>query len=152
MTATRQFATFHLAGLFLGVDVLKVQEVMRYQEMTRVPIAPAMVEGLINLRGQIITAIDLRRRLDLPPRTDGELPLNIVVRTDDGAVSFLVDEIGDVVQIDESRFERVPETLSGLARDLIHGVYKLDDSLLLILDTERTSNLPASFNRTAQKN
>jgi purine-binding chemotaxis protein CheW len=152
VTATRQFATFHLAGLFLGVDVLKVQEVMRYQEMTRVPIAPAMVEGLINLRGQIITAIDLRRRLDLPPRTDGELPLNIVVRTDDGAVSFLVDEIGDVVQIDESRFERVPETLSGLARDLIHGVYKLDDSLLLILDTERTSNLPASFNRTAQKN
>ena len=152
MTATRQFATFHLAGLFLGVDVLKVQEVMRYQEMTRVPIAPAMVEGLINLRGQIITAIDLRRRLDLPPRTDGELPLNIVVRTDDGAVSFLVDEIGDVVQIDESRFERVPETLSGLARDLIHGVYKLDDSLLLILDTERTANLPTTFNRTASKN
>jgi chemotaxis signal transduction protein len=84
---SKQFATFHLAGLFLGVDVLKVQEVIRYQEMTRVPIAPPMVEGLINLRGQIITAIDLRRRLGLADRADGELPMNVVIRSDDGAAS-----------------------------------------------------------------
>ena len=74
MTNTKQFCTFFVNGLFFGVEVLKVQEVIRYQEMTRVPLAPAMIEGLINLRGQIVTAIDLRRRLDLSPRDPGQLP------------------------------------------------------------------------------
>jgi purine-binding chemotaxis protein CheW len=143
----RQFATFVLHGLFFGVDVLKVQEVIRYQEMTRVPIAPPMVEGLINLRGQIITAIDLRRRLGLPEREPDQLPLNVVVRTDDGAVSLLVDEIGDVVEIDSESFERVPETVTGMARDLILGVYKLPMRLLLILDTERAACLPGAYLR-----
>jgi purine-binding chemotaxis protein CheW len=149
INGSKQFATFHLHGLFLGVDVLKVQEVIRYQEMTPVPIAPPMIRGLINLRGQIITAIDLRRRLELPDRAADQLPMNVVIRTDDGGVSLLVDEIGDVVEISESRFERVPETVTGAARDLIEGVYKLEDRLLLILDTERTANLPTLFSRNA---
>jgi len=142
MTPTKQFATFTLNSLFLGVDVLKVQEVIRYQTMTRVPTAPAMVEGLINLRGQIITAIDLRLRLDLPARPDDQLPMNVVVRTDDGALSLLVDEIGDVVEIADESFERIPETVTGVVRDLVTGVYKLDGRLLLILDTEKAANLP----------
>jgi purine-binding chemotaxis protein CheW len=146
MTPNKQFATFFLHGLFFGVDVLKVQEVIRYQEMTRVPIAPAMIQGLINLRGQIITAIDLRRRLCLPERADGELPMNMVIRTEDGGISLLVDQIGDVLEIEESCFERVPETVTGVARDLILGVYKLKSELLLILDTERTASLPDTFN------
>ena len=141
----RQFATFVLHNLFFGMDVLKVQEVIRYQEMTRVPVAPPMVEGLINLRGQIITAIDLRRRLELPERPVDQLPLNLVVRTEDGAISLLVDEIGDVVEIESQSFERVPETVTGIARELILGVYKLETRLLLILDTERSANLPPSF-------
>ena len=103
-----------------------------------------MIEGLINLRGQIITAIDLRRRLGLPEREPDHLPLNVVVRTDDGAVSLLVDEIGDVVEIDAESFERVPETVTGMARELILGVYKLPTRLLLILDTERTACLPGA--------
>lgn len=144
MTDNRQFATFFLNGLFFGIEVLKVQEVIRYQEMTRVPLAPRMIEGLINLRGQIVTAIDLRRRLELPPRAEGQLPMNVVVRTDDGAVSLLVDEIGDVVEIQDDIYERPPETLNGVARDLIRGVYKLKERLLLILDTEKTVGLPAS--------
>ena len=139
---SKQFATFNLDSLFLGVDVLKVQEVIRYQEMTRVPTAPSMVEGLINLRGQIITAIDLRLRLDLPPRDEGQLPMNVVVRTDEGALSFLVDEIGDVVEIADESFERIPETVTGVVRDLVTGVYKLQGRLLLILDTEKAANLP----------
>jgi purine-binding chemotaxis protein CheW len=142
MTPSKQFATFTLDSLFLGVDVLKVQEVIRYQEMTRVPTAPAMVEGLINLRGQIITAIDLRLRLDLPPRQSDQLPMNVVVRTDDGALSFLVDEIGDVVEIADESFERIPETVTGVVRELVTGVYKLQGRLLLILDTEKAANLP----------
>jgi purine-binding chemotaxis protein CheW len=138
MSANDQFATFILDGLFFGVEVLKVQEVIRYQEMTRVPLAPPEISGLINLRGQIVTALDLRHRLDLHPRPADQRPMNVVVRTDDGAVSLLVDEIGDVVEVAEETFERPPETIRGVARELIRGVYKLKDRLLLILDTERT--------------
>ena len=82
-----QYATFFVDGLFFGIDVLQVQEVLRYQEMTRVPLAPAVIEGLINLRGQIVTAVDMRRRLKLPPRADGQTPMNTVVRTEEGAPS-----------------------------------------------------------------
>ena len=151
MTDNKQFATFFLNGLFFGVEVLKVQEVIRYQEMTRVPLAPSMIQGLINLRGQIVTAIDLRRRFEFPNRAEGQLPMNVVVRTDDGAVSLLVDEIGDVVEIEDGSFERPPETLRGVARDLITGVYKLKDRLLLILDTERTASLPVNFTKSQIK-
>jgi len=143
MSTSKQFATFKLDNLFLGVDVLKVQEVIRYQEMTRVPTAPSMVEGLINLRGQIITAIDLRLRLNLASREKGQLPMNVVVRTDEGALSFLVDEIGDVVEIADEHFERVPEIVGGVVRELVTGVYKLQGKLLLILDTEKAANLPS---------
>ena len=133
-----QFCTFYLDGLYLGVGVKEVQEVIRYQEMTRVPLAPDTVSGLINLRGQIVTAIDLRRRLGLPDRDPETLPMNVVVQGDDGAVSFLVDEIGDVVEVDDDTFERAPETMRGLARELIKGVYKRDGELLLVLDTDRS--------------
>jgi purine-binding chemotaxis protein CheW len=144
MTDSKQFATFFLNGLFFGIEVLKVQEVIRYQEMTRVPLAPRMIEGLINLRGRIVTAIDLRRRLEMPPRAAGELPMNVVISSDDGAVSLLVDEIGDVVEVQDDIYERPPETLNGAARELIRGVYKLKERLLLILDTEKAVGLPTS--------
>jgi chemotaxis signal transduction protein len=98
--ASGQFATFFVADLFFGVDVLHVQEVLRFQAMTPVPKAPRAIEGLINLRGQIVTAIDMRRRLGLPPRDGNKSPMNIVIRTSEGAVSLLVDEIGDVLEMD----------------------------------------------------
>lgn len=141
MAAEHQYCTFLLDGHYFGVDVLKVQEIIRYQEMTRVPLAPPVVLGLINLRGQIVTAIDLRRRLELPERPAGQVPVNVVIQTDDGAVSLLVDEIGDVLEVSETAFERPPETLDGTARELIRGAYKLDGRLLLILDTARTVKL-----------
>jgi purine-binding chemotaxis protein CheW len=150
MNESKQFATFYLHGLFFGVEVLKVQEVIRYQQMTRVPVAPAMIRGLINLRGQIVTAIDLRCRLELPPRPEGQLPMNVVVRTDEGAVSLLVDTIGDVIDVEESAFERPPETLRGAARDFIRGVYKLKGQLLLILDADLATSAPQA-GRTAAK-
>jgi purine-binding chemotaxis protein CheW len=141
MTSTRQFCTFLLGEFYMGIDVRKVQEVLRYQKMTRVPLAPGVVRGLINLRGQIVMAIDLRRRLQLPDRTDDRLPRNVIVRTDEGAVSFLVDELSDVLEMDESTLEPPPDTLDGLARDLIVGVHMLDDRMLLILDTDRLADL-----------
>jgi len=141
MADQRQYCTFFVDGHYCGLDVRRVQEIIRYQEMTRVPLAPPVVRGLINLRGQIVTAIDLRRRLELNDRPDGELPVNVIVQTDDGAVSLLVDEIGDVLEVPENLFEGPPETLQGTARELIRGAYKLPDRLLLILDTERTVNV-----------
>lgn len=136
-TALAQFCTFTLDGLFFGVDVLKVQEVIRYQEMTRIPGAPAVVSGLINLRGQLVTALDLRRRLDLQPRGEGVLPMNVVVRTEEGATSLLVDEIGDVIELDETTHERPPETIDALTREVVRSVHKLEGRLLLVLDIEK---------------
>jgi purine-binding chemotaxis protein CheW len=132
-----QFATFVLDGLYFGVDVRAVQEVLRYQPSTPVPLAPAVIHGLINLRGQIVTAIDLRRRVGLTPRGADAQPMNVVVRTDDGPVSLLVDEIGDVVDVNDEQFEPVPETVRGQAADVVAGVYKLQPRLLLVLDVER---------------
>ena len=138
---SKQFSTFFVADLFFGVNVLHVQEVLRVQPMTLVPQAPEVIEGLINLRGQIVTAIDMRKRLRLPTRPGDKEPMNMVVRTSDGAVSLLVDEIGDVLEMDATTFERPPENLDPAARDLNRGVYKLPDRLLLVLDEERTVDL-----------
>jgi len=137
MARTSQFCTFYLDGLLFGVDLQGVQEVIRHLEMTQVPLAPGVVRGLINLRGQIVTAIDLRQRLGLKPPAAGALPMNVVVRSEDGAVSLLVDEIGDVAEVEESTFERPPETLTGPVRAIILGVYKLDGRLLHVLDKEK---------------
>jgi purine-binding chemotaxis protein CheW len=137
MGTEKQFCTFYLQGLFFGIEVEKVQEVIRYQGMTEVPLAANVIAGLINLRGQIVTAIDLRKRLGLPSREAGEVPVNVVVRADGGAVSLLVDEIGDVVEVDEKMFEAAPSTLKGQSRELLTGVFKLKDKLLLALDTEK---------------
>jgi len=140
MAGRKQFSTFVVDRLLFGVEVEKVQEVIRYQEMTRVPLAPPVVKGLINLRGQIVTAIDLRRRLDLSERNENERPMNVVVRTSDGGVSLLVDEIGDVVELDDTTFERPPETVRTKAKEMIRGVHKLRDHLMHVLDTERVIN------------
>ena len=141
MSDAQQFCTFYLDDLFLGVEVLKVQEVLRYQEMTQVPLASSIIRGLINLRGQIVTAIDLRRRLELPERQGEHQPMNVVLRTDEGAVSLLVDEIGDVLEMSEENLETPPDTMQSAARDLVRGVYKLKQQLLLILDTDKVIEL-----------
>lgn len=143
-TRSLQFSTFYVGGLFFGLEVLKVQEVLRYQDMTRVPLAPAVIEGLINLRGQIVTAVDMRRRLGLPPRDPSVTPMNMVIRFDDTAVSLLVDEIGDVLEVPSDAFEEVPDNVDRDYRELIHGVYKLEGRLLLALDSERVLNFVKS--------
>ncbi len=132
-----QYCTYYVGGLFFGVDVLKVQEVIRHQPMTRVPLAPAMVRGLINLRGQIVTAIDMRRRLELAPFPPGYHAMNVVLRLDDALLSMLVDEIGEVVHVKSEAHERTPDTLVGPARQLVRSVCKLDNILMLVLAEER---------------
>jgi purine-binding chemotaxis protein CheW len=150
MNETKQYCSFFISDMFFGIEVCLVQEVIRYQEMTQIPLASHEIGGLINLRGQIVTAIDLRKRFGLPDRAAGKLPMNVVIRTDDAAVSLLVDEIGDVLEVEPDAFESPPETLMGTAREMISGVYKLKDRLLLILDTKITVSLEASSAEVAE--
>jgi len=149
MTSLRQFCTFCVDELLLAIDVLEVQEVIRYQEMTRVPTAPPVVRGLINLRGQIVTAVDLRRRLGLPPAAEDRRPMNVVVQTDEGAVSLLVDEIGDVFELDDRDCEPAPETIPPAIRDLVTGIYRLADRLLIVLNPEKVINLSSEVSSLA---
>jgi purine-binding chemotaxis protein CheW len=134
MASITQLCTFTVDDLLFGVEVTQVQEVIRFQEMTRVPLAPKVVRGLINLRGQIVTAIDLRTAL---PRGAGDLPMNVVIRGAEGSVSLLVDSIGDVIEVSEDAFESPPSTMNAVQRDVIDAVCKLPGQLLLVLDPER---------------
>jgi purine-binding chemotaxis protein CheW len=143
VSGAKQVCTFLLDGMLFGVEVSCVQEVIRYQEMTPVPLAAPVVGGLINLRGRIVTALDMRTKLELAPRPADQLPVNVVVRRDDGVVSLLVDEIGDVVDVADDTAEPPPETLSQGARALITRVYKLQPQLLLLLDSQRVTRVGA---------
>ena len=137
-----EYCAFILNGLLFGVPIADVQEVLRYQAITYVPRAPNSVSGLINLRGRITTAVDLRARLNLPDRDDGSDPMNVVVRSRDGeVVSLLVDRIDDIIRVSEEKFEAAPDTLSQSVRKLVGGAYKLENRLLLTLDTERCINI-----------
>jgi purine-binding chemotaxis protein CheW len=141
MSQSSQFCTFYLDKLLFGVELTGVQEVIRSLDVTTVPLAPKVVSGLINLRGQIVTAIDLRQRLELMPRSPDVLAMNVVVRSEHGAVSLLVDEIGDVVEVEESTFEAPPEILRGPVRSVILGIHKLDGRLLHVLDIEKACQI-----------
>ncbi len=137
-----QFSTFFVADLFFGVDVLRVQEVLRFQQMTRVPQAPEVIEGLINLRGQIVTAIDMRRRLRLPPRA-GEPDANEHGGPHRGWRRQLAGGRDRRRAGCRCRHLRTAARRTSIPRrrDLIRGVYKLKDRLLLVLDAERTVDL-----------
>lgn len=139
---TNLLCTFRVADSRCAVPVDDVQEVIRHQELTPVPRAHPAVSGLINLRGQIVTAVDLRRRLGLPDRPAGTAPMNVVVRTADGPKSLLVDDIGDVIGVTADAAEPPPDTLTGPRRELTTRVYKLPDQLLLELDVAKLTDLP----------
>ena len=143
MGTTRQFCSFFVDGLCFGIEVARIQEIRDLTAMTRVPLAPREVGGLVNLRGHIITAIDLRRCLDLSDRPAGERPLNLILRAADGRVSLLVDRMGDVLDVSEDDFELPPRTLNARSRELIRGAYKLDGRLLLVLNLEPIVNATA---------
>jgi len=135
--AERLICTFTVADLLLGLDIASVQEVIRGLEITRLPHAADAVRGVINLRGRIIPALDLRRCLDLAPAPDQGGRATVVVRAPEAPVSFLVDEIGDVVAVDEASVEPPPETMRPGARELMRGVVPLHDRMLLELDLGR---------------
>lgn len=150
MSEATQLCTFGVDDLLFGVDVTRVQEVIRFQEMTAVPLAPAVVRGLINLRGQIVMAVDLRARLGLPPNTEGDLPMNVVVRSADGCVSLLVDSIGDVIEVSGDAFEVPPPTMAKNHRQFVDAICKLPGRLLLVLDPERVLEMHGELESTKQ--
>ena len=143
MQTQNSFCTFRVGSMFLGVEVHRVQEVIRPQRMTRIPGAQENVRGLMNLRGQIVTALDMRRLMGLNIDKGNEPLMNLVVRTPDGPISLLVDEIDDVLVVDREQFESPPETLRGAVRDLICGSYKLPGQLLLVLNLDHAIGLAA---------
>ena len=141
MSEKQQLCTFHVADLICAVEVSRVQEVLRPQKLTRIPQAPLGADGLINLRGQIVLAINLRQRLGLSQRATDEVFMNVVLRTEDGPVSLLVDHIGDVLEVEQDSFVKPPETLRGSVRDMIVGAFQLPNCLCLLLNSDETLNL-----------
>ena len=142
MAEPKQFCSFYVDDILIGIEVLAVQEVLRYQDVTEIPLAPPAIQGLINLRGQIITAINLRSRMNLPPCKDDKKSMNVVTRVNNEVVSFLVDAVGDVLTVEDDDFEPVPNTVDAATRALVTGVYKLEGQrCLMALDVTKTANL-----------
>jgi purine-binding chemotaxis protein CheW len=137
MSDVRQIVSFLAQDLYFGVDVLQVQEIIRRVLVTRVPLAPSTVSGLINMRGQIVTAIDLRRCLGFPEHSSGQPPAGLILQAEEGLVGLIVDEIGTVFELPEDAFEPPPEILKGRLRALVSRVYTLPNRLLLVMDTQR---------------
>jgi len=131
-----QMSSFMVGRYLFGVDVALVQEIMRVRSITPVPLSVPEIAGLINLRGEVLTAVDLRIRFGLPVDPTRQ-PINIVVRVDDEPVSLLVDAIDSVVEVSKLPFESTPSTVDERFRRLISGAYTLPDRLLLALDPRR---------------
>jgi purine-binding chemotaxis protein CheW len=143
MGVTELLATFELGTHLCAVEVSQVQEVLLQQPLTPAPGAPTAVAGLINLRGQVVTALDLRVRMGLGGNAHGgdDSFMNVVVRSGDEVWSLLVDRIGDVIEVEQAQFELPPDTLNGPIRELIKGTYTLEDRLLLVLNVQRLLEL-----------
>ncbi len=141
MSRLQQFTTFYVDGLLCGIDVEAVQEVTPHLDVTRVPLAPAWIAGLTNLRSQIVTVIDLRCRLGLSQRPADCLANNVVIHGGPDKISLLVDEIAEVVGTEPEALEPPPEVLNERMRKNMSGVVKLDDRLLLVLDVEEVVKL-----------
>lgn len=141
--AELSYCTFQVDRLLLGVEVAHVQEVVRALPMTSVPLAPPEVRGLVNLRGRIATAIDVRRWLGLPPIEDPLAAMNVVVRIGEEAVSLLVDEADDVVVTQAGALDPLPSTASERFHRSIRGIRRLSDRLLLVLDTDAIGGVAA---------
>lgn len=141
---SNQLLTFMLAGQMFGVPVLQVNDILGPQKITRMPLAPPAVAGAMNLRGHIVTAIDVRKCLKQPPRDDSEEPTSVVVNHDGELFSLMIDSVGDVLQLSEETYESVPATLDEAWRSVSSGIHKLKDKILVILNVEQLLNITTS--------
>ena len=142
----KQFCTFYLGDRLYGIPVEDVQEVLQGQAITRVPLAPAVVRGLINLRGKIVMVIDLQKKLRLDAGKRAAPEMNLVVRSGESIVSFLVGPVGDVVDVEKAAFEELPGTLRSEYPMMVVGVYKLPGGLFHVLDAQRSAQIEEARN------
>lgn len=150
MSERKQYCTLRVADLLLGIEVGEIQEILRDTSITPVPLAPRTISGLINLRGQIVTAIDLRRRVGLDDAESGSPFMTMVLGTAEEPLALVVDAVGDVVEVLSAAFEPPPDTLQGEARRMIEGAYKLDRELLLVLRLTVVLDLNGVGEKTAE--
>lgn len=145
MTPAHQYCSFLLDGLLFGIGSHEIQEVVTYRELRPVPLAPRAVAGLINLRGQVLVALDLRRQLELPERPVDMLPVGLVVRSAGETICLLADEAGGVVEAGDLSLEllSLPGTFSPRLRRLILGICQLESRLMHVLDTEQVCAVEA---------
>jgi len=136
-TGSQDFVTIKVEGQSFGIPVLAVHDVLNAQQITEIPLAPDWVSGVLNLRGRIVTAINLRRRLGLPPIEDGKSSMSVVVEHNEEPYSLQIDSVGEVLSLEDQLFERNPVTLDQRWREVSRGIYRLDDELLPILDVDR---------------
>ncbi len=135
--AAKDFLTVKIGGQMFGIPILQVQDVLGEQRVTHIPLAPPQVSGSLNLRGRIVTAVNVRRCLGLPPLENVENEMSVVVDHDDELYSLVIDEVGDVLSLNESEYEQNPATLDLLWRSVSLGVYRLDSGILVILDVPK---------------
>lgn len=136
-SGSQDFVTIHLAGQILGIPVLAVHDVLNTQKITKIPKAPDWVAGVLNLRGRIVTAIDLRRRLGLEPFDKDQKNMSIVVEHQGEPYSLQIDSVGEVLSLEDQLFERSPVTLDPVWRDVSTGIYRLENELLAVLDVDK---------------
>ncbi len=140
--STDQYVSFRVDGQLLGVPVSAVQEVLNPQNIAPTPKARPEIEGLLNLRGQIVTAVNLRRRMKLPELGDGQDSMNVVLRYKDESFSLLVDEVGDVINVASEALEPVPQTLDAHWKSVTRGVFRLEGRLFVILNVDSILTMP----------
>ena len=136
----RDYVTMSIGGQLFGIPVLKVQDVLGTQTITRVPLAPVEVAGSLNLRGRIVTAVDVRLRLGLPKRDSDKAAMSVVVEHDNELYSLLVDSVGEVLSLESRDYQRNPPTLNPRLREFSDGIYRLNDSLLVVLSVSSLLN------------
>ena len=140
VTKNEDFVTMTIADQLFGIPVLQVQDVLGPQRITRIPLAPPEVAGSLNLRGRIVTAIDVRKRLGLPERTSDKPGMSIVVDHKGELYSLIIDSVGEVLSLSSNDFERQPATMDLRWREVSTGIYRLRDTLLVVLDVSRLLN------------
>jgi len=145
--STVQFSTFWLEDRLYGINVMGVQEVTVSLPMTRVPLAPKYVFGLINLRGQISTAVDLRTLFGMEKSPSNTETMNVVCNSVDMLFSFLVDRIGDVIEVTDEQFETTPETIPYEIRRFMSGVYKIEGQILSVIEVSQIAQFISEINK-----
>jgi len=135
---SEDFLTIIIAEQRFGIPILQVQDVLGDQSVTNIPMAPPEVAGALNLRGRVVTAIDVRRRLGIEPRDKNEKKeMSVVVEHETELYSLIIDRVGDVLSLKNDRFENTPPTLDPVWRDVSSGIFRLDGELLVILDVPK---------------